>query len=97
MAVDTFYQYRLAIDKQLTVLDFDVTEAQTLANHLKHLVLLLQRYYEVIQVGRLGCPGLDILRVEHEMLMMIIGPFMTVVLEDDIPLQVFECDLELDA
>ena len=73
-----------------------MTEAYTLANHLQHLTLLLQRNHEVIQVGGLCRPGLHILGVEHEVLVMIVGPLMSVVLEDDAALLVLQCHFQTD-
>ena len=37
-----------------------MTEADALGNHLQHLVALLQGHDEGVQVGRLGCPCLDL-------------------------------------
>ena len=44
VTVSALNQDRLAVDEQLSVLNFDMTEAHTLLDHLQHLVALFQRH-----------------------------------------------------
>ena len=48
MTVGTFYQYRLAVDQQLAVLDLNMTETDALRDNLQHLVALLQGHNKSI-------------------------------------------------
>ena len=58
MAVNTLNQYRLAVDEQLSTLDFYMTEADAKRNNLNNFIVLVnQSQRQRIKIGRLSCPG----------------------------------------
>ena len=63
VTVGTLYQNSLTIYQQLSIFDFDMTEAYTLSYHFQHVITFLQGDKEIIELRRLCRPRLNLCQI----------------------------------